>query len=120
MKIGRKEAILALIASVIPWMGRRAGAQIQRLPPRGELQGPDINDLARRLAAVEAQLANQVAFTKDAYGNLSLVGSRNVSLQAGGNLNIAATSNADIRASGTATYGASGATKITGSTIALN
>lgn len=117
MRIGRKEAILALVASVIPFMGRKGNAQLpNRAPPttlRAPLaQAPDLADMQRRIVALEAQLANQVAFTKDSYGNLSLRANRDVHLDVGANLS--------IRASGTGEFSASSTTTIKGSTLALN
>ena len=115
MPIGRKEAILALVATMIPWVGRRAGAQVTRIPPqelnlRGQV--PDQSDLQRRVAALESQLANQVAFTRDASGNLQLRGNGNITLDAGANLT--------VRAGAQAQFSGGGTTSIRGSSIALN
>ena len=66
MRIGRKEALLALLGTLVPLIGRRASAQ-DRVPLKEPtamrvVQSPEIADLQRRVAALEAQLANQVAF----------------------------------------------------------
>ena len=128
MKIGRKEAILAFIAAVIPFVGRRANAQVQRLPT-GSLTGvktlapqvsPEVADLQKRVAALEAQLVNMVGFTRDAYGNLSIQGTRDVKIDAGANFTVKAVSNVSVRASGTADLWGSATTTIRGSTISLN
>jgi hypothetical protein len=120
MKIGRKEAILAFIAAVIPFVGRRANAQVQRLPP-GTLTAPrtvapqvspEVADLQRRVAALEAQLAAQVAFTKDPNGDLRLRGTANIRIDAGMSFTCLAGNQMDLRASGSAS--------VRGSTVALN
>ncbi len=120
MRIGRKEAILALVATMIPFVGRRANAQVQRLPPGG-LTGPktlapqvstEVADLQRRVAALEAQLANQVGFTKDAAGNLQLRGNGSVRIDAGTSFTCWAGSQMDLRASSSVS--------LRGATIALN
>ena len=116
MRIGRKEAILALVASVIPFLGRRARAQVvTRSPtrlPTLSTQTIDVADLQRRVVALETALAGQVAFTKDAYGNLKLRSGQGVTIEAGTNLS--------LRASGTADLSGAGSTTIRGATIALN
>lgn len=119
MRIGRKEAILALIASVIPFVGRKARAQvISRTPlrdPTLQTLAPttqDLADLQRRVTALETLLANQVAFTKDAYGNLRLRGNTGVYIEAGTNLTLRASSQADVASGGPMT--------IRGTSIALN
>jgi hypothetical protein len=127
MRIGRKEAILALVATMIPWVGRRANAQITRVPLKEPIsvrslapQAPDVADLQRRIAALEAQLASQVAFTKDSLGNLSLRGNRDINIDAGAGFGVRAGSNLSLRAGGTADVWGSAATTIKGATIALN
>ena len=117
MGIGRKEAILALVASVIPFMGRRGNAQFPDRVPPGTLraplaQAPDLADMQRRIAALEAQLANQVAFTKEPNGDLRLRGHGNVRIEADMNFTCRASSQMDLQASSTTT--------IKGATIALN
>jgi hypothetical protein len=125
MRIGRKEAILALVATVIPFMGRKGNAQIPRRAPVGTLrapvdQAPDLADMQRRIAALEAQLANQVAFTKDSYGNLTLRSTQGLKIDVGTNLDVRASSNVTIRASSAGEFAAGGPTTIRGATIALN
>lgn len=118
MRIGRKEALIALVAGIIPWVHRRASAQVTgRLPVnepvlRAPVQSAEIVDIQKRLAALEAQLANQVAFTKDAYGNLNLRGLASVTIDAGTNLSLRGGAETDLRAGATA--------RIRGATIALN
>lgn len=118
MRIGRKEALLALVAIMIPWIGRRANAQDPRVPLkepttiRSLPQTPEVADLQRRVAALEAQLANQVAFTRDSAGNLTLRGAAGVTIESAMNLTIKAGYQAQL-------YG-TGPTIIKGSTIALN
>ncbi len=118
MRIGRKEALLALVAIMIPWIGRRANAQVPRVPLKEPTtvrtlpQTPEVADLQRRVAALEAQLANQVAFTKDSAGNLNVRGAASVTIESGANLTMKAGYQAQL-------YG-SGPTTIKGSTIALN
>ena len=126
MRIGRKEAVLALVATMIPWMGRRAHAQNPRAPlgepttVRSLAQTPDVADLQRRITALEAQLATTVGFTKDPYGNLSLRANRDVTIDAGAGFTVKASTNVSLRASGSAQFWGSGSTSIKGSTIALN
>lgn len=116
MRIGRKEALLALFATLVPWVGRRANAQ-DRVPLKDPtatrvVQSPEIVDLQRRVAALEAQLANQVAFVKDGYGNLKLKTDKGITIESGANLTMTATSQVQL-------FGM-GPTAIRGSTIALN
>ena len=118
MRIGRKEALLALVATMVPWIGRKANAQIIRDPVKDPTavrtlgQAQEIADLQRRVAALETQLASQVGFTKDASGNLLLRGNMNVTIMAGFNMSIRASSALDLNAGG--------ATTIKGATLALN
>jgi hypothetical protein len=116
MSIGRKEAILALVATVIPVLGRRARAQVLVKDPTRlqtlSTQTIDVADLQRRVVALETMLANQVAFTKDAYGNLRLRGNGAVTVEAGADLSLKAFSSAVLSAASTMT--------IKGATIALN
>jgi hypothetical protein len=138
MRIGRKEALIAFVAGIVPWMSRAASGQvISRVPvreptavspPAAPVQTVQLADLQRRIAALETQLANQVAFTKDAAGNLSLRGSANVTVDVNANLSIRAGSNAvfesanvvTVKGQGQAILSGGGNTKITGATIALN
>lgn len=117
MRIGRKEALLALFATLVPWIGRRANAQDTRVPLKEPTatrvaQSPEIFDLQRRVAALEAQLANQVAFVKDAYGNLKL--------QSGASITIESAMDLSMRANNQVQLFGTGSTAIRGSTIALN
>ena len=120
MRIGRKEAILALIASVIPWVGRRANAQ-DRLKATPRLQqSPEIVELQRRIAALEAQLATQVGFTKDAYGNLKLRGNGSVTIESGTSTQINASGSISIKASTTAEVLSSATMTIRGAVVNVN
>jgi len=121
MRIGRKQALFAFVAGIVPWISRGMGAQVLTrppvgtptvLPPVGAAQPVQLADLQRRITALEAQLANQVAFTRDASGNLSLRGNGNVTLDASLNLT--------FRGGSQAVLSAGGNTRITGATIALN
>lgn len=117
MRIGRKEAILAFIATVIPFMGRKGNAQLPNRVPPGTLrtplaQAPDLADMQRRIVALEAQLANQVAFTKDANGDLRLRGNGSVRIDAASNFTCWAGMQMDLRASSNAS--------LKGATVALN
>lgn len=132
MRIGRKEALLAFVASVVPWIGRGASAQavgtVGRVPlkepflaaPTNPAQTVQLADLQRRIVAIETQLANQVAFTKDASGNLNLRGNASVSIDASTNLTFRGGSAASLRAGGNASIDGAGGVVIKGSTIALN
>lgn len=122
MRIGRKEAILALVATMIPWVGRRARAQvpIKEGAPTRLVQSPEIADLQKRVAALEARLASEVGFSRDAYGNLRLTGNRDVTIEAGSNLTVRASGNMSVKGGGSADFWGSGTTTIRGSTIALN
>ena len=132
MRIGRKEALLAFVASIVPWMSRGAHAQaagaVGRVPlkepflaaPTTPAQTVQLADLQRRIVAIETQLANQVAFTKDASGNLNLRGNANVTIDAGTNLTFRGGAAATLRAGGNAWIDGAGAVKITGAAIALN
>ena len=69
MHVGRKEALFALIAGVVPWISRRALAEATPMVPATpapaqlqptQAQAVQIGDLQKRVAALEALLANQV------------------------------------------------------------
>lgn len=114
MRIPRREAFLALVATMLPWFGRRASAQERLQAPTATkvVPSPEIVDLQRRVAALEAQLATQVGFVKDSYGNLKLKGAASVSIETTGSFAVKASGSVDV-------FG-SGPTAIRGSTIALN
>ena len=122
MRIGRKQALFAFVAGIVPWISRGMGAQVLTRPPvgtptvlptpAGAAQSVQLADLQRRIAALETRLANQVAFTRDASGNLTLRGDGNVTLDA--------TLNLTFRGGSQAVLSAGGNTRITGATIALN
>ena len=132
MKIGRKEALIALIAGVVPFLGRKASAQI----PRGQVREPltladpaqEMAVLQKRVAALEAQLANQVGFTRDAAGNLNLRGAGSVRLEsttgltvmAGMGLDLRSGANLDVRAGAGLDMRSNGTTSVKGSVVALN
>ena len=111
MHIGRKEALLVLIAGLIPWRGRRASAQ-ERILREPRVQSPEVVELQRRVVALEAQLANLVGFTRDGAGNLQLRGNASITIDAATSLTMRG---------GAQTHLAAGANnRITGATIALN
>ena len=114
MRIGRKEALIAILASLIPTFHRKASAQVRLKDPvlRTTTQSTEITDLQKRVAALEARLANEVGFTRDSYGNLNLRANANVTFEAGGNMT--------IRAGGQLQVNATGPFSARGSTIALN
>lgn len=114
-------AFAAGVAGVFAWFGKTALAAptpppITPVPsPPPVLPGPDgatIEDLKKRVAALEATLANQAAFTKDASGNLTLRANGHVHVHAGGNV--------QVQSSGAATVASSGVMTLKGSTINLN
>ena len=111
MRIGRKEAILALVATMIPWMSRKGSAQRTTVRTLST-QSTDLTDLQARVLALETQLASQVAFTKDLNGDLRLRAPGNLRIDTGLNYTVWAGSQMDLRASG--------ATSVKGATIALN
>jgi hypothetical protein len=73
---------------------------------------PEVADLQKRVAALEAQLASQVGFTKEANGDLRLRGNGSVRIDAGLNFTCWAGSQMDLRASSNAS--------LRGATVALN
>jgi len=113
MKLNRKQVVFGAVAGLFAWIGsKRAAAAVPELVPIPVPPNPTIAHLAgaivqlqREVAALQAQLATQVAFTKDANGNLSLdAGAGNVTLNvpqgnltlgvAQGNLQVAAAAGA--------------------------
>jgi hypothetical protein len=97
MNISRKQALVALVAGVLPWVGRRAYAADLKpaptptpTPPKSAPQ-TEVDALKRRVEALEKQLANQVAFSNDGNGNLTL--------KAPGQLTLAASSTLTIKGS---------------------
>lgn len=116
MRVGRKEALIALAAGLVPFLGRRALAQTPEQIP-APVPGPInpqtiITDLQRRVAALEAQLASQVAFAKDAAGNLTLNAPANVTLTSAASLSLKGTAQTLVSAVANV--------KITGAAINLN
>jgi hypothetical protein len=102
MNLGRKEALVALIAGVAPWIVRRAEAEPAPVPIRStpSTDAVHIAELQKRVAAVEALLANQVAFAKDAAGNLTLNAPAAVTIAANTNLSLKAGASGLLSASG--------------------
>jgi hypothetical protein len=107
MHITRKEAFAALVAGVVPWIARRAQAEGAPTPlkpaPTQPVASPDANQLAglqKRVAALEAILANQVAFTKDAAGNLTLSAPAGVTIDANKTLLLKSGQEMNIKANG--------------------
>ncbi len=120
MRVGRKDALIALVAGLVPLLTRRALAQTAASDP-AQLPSPVpapinpqtvISDLQKRVAALEAQLANQVAFTKDAAGNLTLNAPANVTLSSGAALS--------LKGVAQTTLSSQIIVKVTGATINLN
>jgi hypothetical protein len=111
MRIGRKEALIALVAGIVPWISsRRANAQI--LPERGTAPTAEqFLALSKRVDALAAQIANQIAFAKDANGNATLTAP---------NVTITATSNLVLKAGTTGTLQSGGTMTVKGSRIDLN
>ena len=105
MNIGRKEALATLIAGIIPWIARRAEAEGPPvlLKPSPSNDASQMGELQKRVAALEALLAKQVAFTKDAAGNLTLNAPAGVSIAASTNLSLKAGNTALLSASSTLT-----------------
>lgn len=92
MHISRKQALVALVAGVLPWVGRRAyAADVKPVPtpapslPKTVAQA-DFDALKRRVDELEKQLASQVGFSKDAHGGLTLKASGPLTLAASGTL----------------------------------
>jgi hypothetical protein len=112
MKIGRKEALLALVATMIPWAGRKASAQERLQATPRQQQSPEMAELQRRVAALEAQLSTQVGFTRDAVGNLSV--------RSAGTVTIDASSSMMLKSGGIAELRGAGAVAVRGATISLN
>jgi hypothetical protein len=129
MHITRKQALVALVAGVVPWLGRRAYAQVPgpvaeasvRVPteaaPSTQLQ---LEDLKKRVAALEAQLAQQVAFTKDDHGNLTLKAAGSVTLSAPGSVTLNAVANLTLEGKAAIAVRAAGVVTVKGNQINLN
>jgi hypothetical protein len=110
MHITRKQALVALVAGAVPWIARRAYAQGSGPVPQASVRVPaeaapttqtQLDELKSRVAALEAQLAKQVAFSKDESGNLSLDAPRNLALNVSGDLKLDGKAAATLRAAGT-------------------
>jgi len=115
MRVGRKDALVALVVGLVPFLGRRAFAQTVPTPaPTPTPINPQtvISDLQKRVAALEAQLASQVAFTKDASGNLTLNAPANVTLSSASTLS--------LRGTLQTTLSSQAGVKVSGATINLN
>jgi hypothetical protein len=121
MSITRKQALVALVGGLVPWIARRANAADAAAAPARTAPPPvqptvtlqkQVDDLTRRVAALEAQLANQVGFTKDASGHLTLHTASSVTIQSGGDLS--------LKSSGMAKLAASGNVQVQGALIHLN
>ncbi len=71
MKIGRKEALIAMVTGLVPWIATRGARAQAQLPPAPLPSIPNttlqlqITALQTRIAALETAAANQVAFTKN-------------------------------------------------------
>lgn len=128
MHIGRKQALFAFVSGIVgavPFLSRRALAQdaiplapapaqpapLQPLQPIN-VQQTQLEELKKRVATLEAALANQAAFTKDAAGNLTLMSNGNITLAAGANLS--------LKASAQGSLVSTAGMKIAGATINLN
>ncbi len=121
MFITRKQALLVLVAGLVPWVTRRAQADTGGRQPDRPAQLPgqtmssmqkQLDDLTRRVAALEEQLTKQVGFTKDARGNLTL--------SAPGNVSVSAATNLELKSGATTNVLASGNVKVMGAMIHLN
>jgi uncharacterized Zn-binding protein involved in type VI secretion len=108
MHITRKQALVALVAGAVPWIARRSYAQPAPVPqattrvpaeaaPTTQTQ---LDELRKRIAALEAQLAQQVAFLKDDRGNLTLSAPGSVTLNAAANLTLVGQGAIALRAAG--------------------
>jgi len=115
MHTTRKQALIALVAGLVPWIGRSAYGQVAATPvaPAQEktLSQLQIDELKKRVAALEQQLANQVAFSKDAAGNLTLRAPARLTLSST-NLSVISSGPAELVAASTLT--------VKGSIINLN
>jgi hypothetical protein len=120
MHISRKQALVALVAGVVPWVARRAHAAGGEAEPLGETlptrttskMQAQIDALTQRVAKLEKLLASQVAFSKDAKGNLSLNAPAKVTLACGSSLSLKSGSTTNLHALGNL--------KIVGARIDLN
>ncbi|MFO0734606.1 MAG: hypothetical protein U0270_01940 [Labilithrix sp.] len=96
MNIDRKQALAAIAAGLVAFLPRlgKAAPTPPTVPITPVLPPPvdaaAIEDLKRRVAALEAALAAQVAFTKEANGNLTLRTNGSVAFHVGGAMSVAA------------------------------
>jgi hypothetical protein len=113
MKIGRKEALFALVSGLIPWVATRARAQ-STLPPAPIPSIPNANfqlqitALQTRIAALETAAANQVAFTKSG-NDLTLTAPGNVTIKGSGTCLVSA---ANVNLQGSAMLTAQGTSQL--------
>jgi hypothetical protein len=99
-KIGRKEALFAFVAGLVPWVASRAIASPKptaspadpaaAASPAIDLEGlqTQIAGLTRELQELQTLVASQVGFTKAANGDLTLTGSGAVKISAATVLNL--------------------------------
>jgi hypothetical protein len=136
MHISRKQAVVALVAGLVPWISRRAYAQVAAVPVAPTPVAPaqekttwqlQIDELKKRVATLEQQLASQVAFSKDKAGNLTLkapagvtLSGKTLSLNCSGKADLVAGGALSLKSSGTADLLADGTLKVKGATIHLN
>ena len=108
MQITRKQALVALVAGAVPWIARRAYAQGPGPVPQASVRAPaeaapttqtQLDELKSRVAALEAQLAKQVAFSTDERGNLTLVAPGHLTLESKGAIDLRATATLTIKGS---------------------
>jgi len=101
MNITRKQALATFVGGLLVSVGRRALANGAPSPAPTPSLPPQvtIDALTKRVAALEAALANQVAFTKDGGGNLTLNAPANVTINA--RVNLGLNGNAGVTVAGT-------------------
>lgn len=109
MKITRKQAFVALVAGLVPWISRSAHAQLSATTTPTPLRGQttptqaQYDALLKRVTDLENRLASQVAFSKDASGNLTLNSPGAVSIM-GSKLSLKASVDADLISSAALTF----------------
>jgi hypothetical protein len=110
MHITRKQALVALVAGVVPWISRRAHAELAERSPESPTRAlpaaptqAQFEALQKRVTELEKQLANQAAFVKDSAGNISLDTKGNVSIK-GNKLLIESSSQAKVVAASDLTF----------------